>query len=372
MNRSGFTTVEVMIASVLIIALVTAGAAGIRQMDLLTQVATTRTAHSEVRGRVLEALGDAGACVANLGFPSLPALFDDKTPIPISQIKDGALVLLENEKPAPPPHPADGMIYKTALFIPTPGFSELLGAGPGRTSNTKRFQAQLEIRGVRKTLKDLGGAQGDVVTRIPISAEFDQVTGKMLSCTIHPDEIDEVLVKVGLTQHTVRQCLLVDGQPIQTDAGLICRVQLPFQPQTLAKYPAIAGYTNGIPNCSSIGDGTWKNAAPAGTNYNTTLPIDLPVHTCSGKKTVVTAWHSMSKTPVEFLDVSIKKGTSNVLQFVLGGSAFVMLVVVAYIPVFGTIFSAAVLLASFIISLFKKCKSENFRFYAQVTSIGCV
>jgi hypothetical protein len=368
MNRAGFTTVEVIIASALIIALVTAGGAGLRQMNLLSQVATTRTASTEIRARVLSALSNSGACAANLGTPILPSpLSPLPVPrMPLNTISDGPVPLLESGKKAlgDPTNAIqnDGVIYRMALAFPNPAFTYTFPAGLGRSSSTIRYDAFLEITTERATLKKMGGAQTDLYSRIPLSVEFDQISGRLLSCTVHPDDIDEFLLG-GL--HTVRQCLEADGFPIPTEMGLICRIPVPGQIQRAA------GYAGAIPTCASLAP-TWQNASPLNPNYNTTIPNFIEGRGCKGKVPGDTGWHSMGRYDVESKTIRIKRGTSDLLMVVLGGTAFVMIVVVSFVPVIGTIIAAAAALVGFVISLFKKCKKENFKFYAQVTSVGCV
>lgn len=359
MNRSGFTTIEVIIASALIITLITGGAVGMRQMNLLNQVASTRTSHTEMRTRVLGALSNSNGCAAALGNPILvsPAL-----PITVSEIKDEmGVVVLENNK-APPGIPSDGLVYKLALLFPPTGVPDAsFKGGLGRILPTRRFSMQLEIRGERKNLKEMGGMQADVVGRIPLSAEFETGTNKLVSCTTRHDDMDDELVG-GV--HTVRDCLKADGMPMPTAIGLICRIPVPTAIQT------VKGYKGAIPSCNSLVPG-WNNAA-APNNYNTTIPIDVEGRGCKGTVKGVTGWHSMSPVPVESKTIRIKKGTSDLLSILLGGTAFSALVVVAFVPVVGWIIAAAVLLVAFIFSLFKKCKKQNFTFYAQVNGVGCI
>ncbi len=368
MNRSGFTTLEVVIASALIVTLVTGGAIGMRQINLLNQVAATRTSHTEMRTRILAALNDSGNCAFQLGNPVIPTPLVPPVPplgLPVASILDPFHTILSPLPPLlvsgqPAPGVTDGLVYTMTIFFPTPGAYEPFIAANSRANPTYRYRIELEIRGNRQSMKDLGGMQGDVVGRIPLSAEFDQASGTMVSCTTHADDMDDVLV-AGLVPHTVQDCLNIDGTPIPTDMGLICRV-----PYTVRNTPSYAG---AIPACPA----GWTNASPTNPNYNTTVPIDVPVTQCKNNSRVYsTGWHAMSKNAVEVASIPIQRGTGSFLQWLLGGSAFSGLVVVSVLPVLGTIIGAAVVLFLFLFSLFKKCKSDTFTFYSQVNGVGCI
>lgn len=373
MNRSGFTTVEVIIASALIVALITGGAAGMRQVTLLNQMAASRTSHTEMRSRIYAAISDTGTCAAALGSPVLVNPASPITVNSISQVtKTSSKVILTNNAVAPGVSP-DGLIYKMSLRFPSlvPD-APLLPAGPGRSVATRRFSAQLEIRGERKNLKAMGGAQGDVVGAIPLLAEFEQASGKMVNCTVHADDLDEGRLAAGST-HTVRDCMRDGGTPMPTAIGLICRIPVPYAPQKMA------GYNGSIPSCASLVPGAgWNNAKdPAtGINYNTTFPIDLTGQKCKrGTTTKITGWHSMAGAPVEMETLRIKRGTGKTLWMMLGGTGAMIIVALAVNPL--TIIIAAAILAAlalfvFFASLFKKCKSENYPFWAQVNGVGCV
>lgn len=60
MNRSGFTIVEVMIASALIVTLVTAGAVGFTQISRLNQQASANTALTDMQSKVYSVLSGLG------------------------------------------------------------------------------------------------------------------------------------------------------------------------------------------------------------------------------------------------------------------------------------------------------------------------
>jgi len=119
MNRSGFTTVEVIIASALIVALITGGAVGMKQVTLLNQVAATRTSHTEMRSRVYAAISDTGTCAAALGSP---VLVNPTIPITVNSISvvtnSSSKVILTNNQAAPGV-PPDGLIYKMSLRFPS-------------------------------------------------------------------------------------------------------------------------------------------------------------------------------------------------------------------------------------------------------------
>lgn len=358
MNRSGFTTIEVIIASALIITLITGGAVGMRQMNLLNQVASTRTSHTEMRARVLSALSNSAWCAAALGNPELvtPAV-----PIRVASITDEfSGLILEDGKPVRD-GPGDGLVYQLELRIPPATAPVVFKQGLGRLQQTSQYTVELEIRGERKNLKDMGGAQTDIVGRIPLSAEFSNTTRKLVSCTTRHDDMDDLLAG-GL--HTVRECIRIDGMPIPTARGLICRVPVPTAVQT------VAGYAGGIPACNTLAPG-WSNAA-APINYNTTIPIDVTGRGCKGPVRGVTGWHAMSPHVVESKTIRIKRGTSDLLSVLLGGTSFSLLVVVSLVPGIGWIIGAAVAIIAFIFSLFKKCKKQNFTFYAQVNGVGCI
>lgn len=362
MNRSGFTTIEVIIASALIVTLITSGAIGMRQMNLLNQMAATRTSHTEMRARVLSALSNSGTCGKQLilnppGVVAYPTAGPPTTfPITLDQILDEQLLhpILVRDAPAP-----DGMSYKMDLWFPSSIPEAVnLPIGLGRVAATDRYAVQLEIRGVRDNLKVMGGAPGDVVGRIPLFAEFDSLTRRLVSCTIHPEDIDEGKLFGG--SHTVRQCLEHDGTPMMTEQGLICRI------------PVLTG-PNGstIPDCSSVADPTWFNVESGGKHYNTTRRVEMPFQGCHGTFTDVTGWHSMSPTDVESRSVTIKKGTKNSLWLLLAGAAFVTLVVGPMAPALAVALATAMVIVWYILNLFKKCKTEGFTFYAVVNGVGC-
>lgn len=366
MNRSGFTTIEVVIASALIVTLITGGAVGMRQMNLLNQVAATRTSHTEMRMRVLAAISGPGGCAAALGnaalpVPALPVIPPTKSEsIPVTSIKDEMGIILENGKAAPGV-PADGLVYWLALRFPTSTPDAQFSPGLGRATQTIRYPVQLEIRGERKNLKEMGGAQGDVVGNIPLSAEFD-TSGKLTSCTTRHDDVDDLLA--GSTR-TIRDCLNIDGMPMPTAMGLICRVPVPFRPQVVKKY------AGAIPTCASLTGGVWQDAAAA-PNYNTTFPIDLSGRACKGTSYNATGWHAMSRAPVEWATIKIVKGSSKGMSAFLGGTAGTGLITIALfagaIPIIGTV----IFIILFILSLFNKCRNETFTFYAQVNGVGCI
>jgi hypothetical protein len=363
MNRAGFTTVEVIIASALIVALVTAGTAGIRQMNLLSLVATTRTAHTEMRTKVLEAVSNSGACAGNI---STSLLINPNQPLPIAKITNGATTVIDSSNTTVD---ADGLTYFAELIFPSPGATDSLPVDLGHAVATTRRQARLAIIGKRDNSTALqpgkGGALTDIVSMIPLATEFD-VTGKLVGCTVNADEMDDILVAppAPFQGHTVRQCVKNDGYPIPTAFGLICRLPVPYPTQN-------SGSPGTVPACNTLGDLTWREPI-AGSPYSTTMPIDVTRKACSGLVTVSTGWHSMNRTGVEQAIVTEIKGTSNTLKYVLGGGAFTALVVVAFIPVLGTIIAAAALAIVFIFSLFHKCHNETIPIYAQVTGVGCI
>jgi len=216
----------------------------------------------------------------------------------------------------------------------------------------------------------MGGAQGDVVGAIPLIAEFEQASGKMVNCTVHADDLDEGRLALGSTR-TVRDCLRDGGTPMPTAVGMICRIPVPYAPQKMA------GYNGWIPNCASLVSG-WRNATDpsTGIHYNTTFPIDLTGQKCKrGTTTKITGWHSMAGQPVEREVLRIKRGTGKALWLALGGTGAMIILALAVNPI--TIIIAAAILAVlglflFFSSLFKKCRSENYPFWAQVNGVGCV
>ncbi len=383
MNRSGFTTLEVLIASALIITLVTGGAVGLRQMNTLNHLAATRTSHTEMRTRILGWLNDSGSCAAQLGNPVREDVVPIP-PIPIDAIKDGVsgLVLLERGKREPNQIVWDGMLYDIAVTFPVSNIEYTFGSGLGRSKTTERYAIDFEVRGRRDRMQSATNQNfPDVVTRIPMVAEFDSVSHRMVSCTVHPGEIDDLLTtvdasgKVTISKHTVRECLLIDGMPIQTDVGLICRIPI-FNPPQMG-----SNYSGQIPRCKDIAPG-WTE--PNKIQYSTTLPIKIPkghLVNCQGTFSAETDWHSMSNLPVEKETVKIKKGTKPILSAILGGTALtgivftIILATASFIPVTALLIAAiatTVVLIAFVISLFKKCKTENFSFYSQVNGIGCI
>lgn len=361
MNRAGFTTVEVIIASALIVTLITGGAIGMRQVSLLGQSASTRTSHTEMRARIFEALLDSGTCAAALGKGTVtpPSLGTPATPpvpplnLPIAAVYRAPSavnkivesgVLVDNEQ-----------VYNLALVFPRPLANETFPAGLGRTSFTYRHRALLEIRGERDILRAQGGTQGPAMAAIPISVEFDSATGVLESCTVIGDDMEELLAAppLGGTRHTVRDCIAIDGTPMPTDIGLVCRV--PYH---------VMNSVNAEPNTNCNFVPGWQNAANP-VNFNTTLSSDVTVPICkNGTDTLVTGWHYFSTTKPEPKGRMIKKGGSKLLTWAGGGATFALAAFV------GALAGLAGLVIFFI--LISKCKKEPFTIYAQVNGVGCL
>jgi hypothetical protein len=387
MNRAGFTTIEVLIASVLIIALVTAGTAGLKQMNMLQQIAATRTAHSEIRARVLAVLNDSGTCAASLGSPIIvdPPGIDRVDTTVIPQILDGGVTpILVDNKILPPPAVGDGLIYHLLLRFPTPDASETLNKGRGRTNIQYRYAARLEIRATRETLRtelNLSNPNAatatiaDLYATIPLSIEIDSTNNKLVYCTVHPDDIDERLA-AGST-HTVRDCMQADGFPIPTANGLICRIPVPYQAQRVNGYYS-SFLPTGIPTCASLTpvgflSNPWTEAVMGGVVYNSTIPMtykDLPV--CSGGNIIYTGWHSMAPIAVEGVNFDIKKSAANTIQILLGGAALAATIGNLIFPGLGIAIASMLATLAFIFSLFVKCKSKTVTFYAQINAVGCI
>ena len=392
MNRAGFTTIEVMIASVLILALITAGMAGIHQMQILQQVADSRTSHSEVRAMVFSALSDRSTCALHLGNPKLGSptvlpLDTDHLPIAtIPFISDGVAPILVDGKPKPKSFktaaPDDGLIYRLRLKFVQPNPVDTFPAGLGRADKTERYFARLEIHGERKRLSEgtaLGGTEvsgptTDLVGAIPIALEFDR-TYRITSCTLNADEMDDVLYSSGPITHTVRQCYAVNGIPFPTDKGLICRVPVPFPIQQANGYPVGVDWPNGIPTCKFLTGGLLDDVVPTAgfqTNYNTTIPITAPFPQCKGKvNDIATGWHTMGQFPVEHVSVAIKKNAKNKVSILLAGAAFAGIVGNALFPGLGFAIASLLTTVAFIVSLFNRCHNTMIEEYAQVTSVGC-
>lgn len=367
MNRSGFTTVEVVIASALIVTLITGGAIGMRQVNLLNQVAATRTSHTEMRTRVIAALSDSGTCAAALGNPKIFGSFGSGATIDVNAVTDMTagvpIPILVNGKPAPG-NEADGLIYKLALIFPSAvPDATFSSASTARTDTINRYQVQLEVRGERKTLKEMKGAQGDLVGKIPLSAEFDS-TGVLVSCTTRHEDMDDLLLG---NVHTVRDCLKVDGMPMPTAAGLICRIPVPYAPQL------VTGYSGTIPTCASLAAG-WSNIFnPPIPNYNSTHPIDRTLPKCKrGTVTEVTGWHSMSPVNVESKQIRFKRGADAGFSQFLAGTYVVGTILAAVFPGIGALYLAIAAFIGFLFSVFAKCESETKTFYAQVDAVGCI
>ncbi|MBS1962611.1 MAG: hypothetical protein JST04_10370 [Bdellovibrionales bacterium] len=367
-----------MIASVLIIALVAAGAAGIRQMNILSQVASTRTAHTEIRTRVLGALNDSGVCAANLGNLTITNRFSPTT-VPV--IRDGGSILLEDGKAAPKEFGFSGLKFHLSLIFPTPGSADPFHSGLGRTTPQDRYSARLEIRAERDNLKQQTKSEiADLVGQIPLSVEID-AADRLVSCTVHAGDMDELLF--GGT-HTVRECMLNGGFPILADVGLICRIPVPYITQKTNNYPnytdsfVLAGNRIGIPKCDTLatlgGGGAWSNVTDAsGMPYNSTLPYsqnNLPV--CKGDNFVNTGWHSMGPFAVESTPMDkYKKNAANTVSTLLGGAALAATVGDAIFPGLGLAIASTLATIAFIVSLFHKCKTKTVTFYAQVNAVGC-
>lgn len=366
MNRSGFTTVEVVIASALIVTLITGGAIGMRQVGLLGQMATTRTAHTEMRTRILEALSDSSTCAIALGkgTATAPFLPDPMNPpaypgasLPVANISSPATgIFLETAVPTAtdPGKTYEQLQYTLSLSFPSGPVFETFPPSTGRPTTTVRHLAQLDVQANRHNLKEQGGATGALQASIPISLEFDTGTGLLSTCSIIAGDVEDYLdVSLLGNQHTVRDCLKDDGYPMPTDIGLICRLSIP-----VLNSPTYAGT---IPPCP----GTWKPAIPApGINYNTTLSRDARGQGCSGAVQFKTGWHYFSKLPVESQTQKVKKGTSGLLKWASGGAAFAA---AAFIGAIAGIIGLII----FVIIL-TKCKSENFTLYSQVNGIGCI
>jgi hypothetical protein len=187
--------------------------------------------------------------------------------------------------------------------------------------------------------------------------EFD-LNGVLTWCTVHAEDIDIDNFLLGGV-HTVRDCLLADGQPMPTAEGLICRMPLLGRPNV----------SGTIPPCPVAG---WVNAGSGLYKYNTTYPVTLPLTRCKNDKfDSTTEWHSMARLPIEFKEEWIQKNTSKTLSYILGGTAFTSLVVVALVPGLGTVIAAVAAIIGFIFSLFRKCKEIKISFHAQVSSVGC-
>ncbi len=350
MNRSGFTILEVVIASALIVTLVTSATMGIRQVNLLNQFAATRTAHTELRTKIYDALADSSTCAVNLGqFSATPPTYSSGNPIIVPYIQQNfaggpAMVVTDGQL-------LDGLRYQLRMNFPGTPSATPFHAGYGRLNQTNRYRAQLEILGKRESLAAQGGASTGLRAEIPLSVEFDSASGQMVSCTTNFEDMEEPL-RGNL--HTVRQCMAADGMPLPTPDGLICRIPVygPLNPSI-------------IPDCSTFGS-AWQNAV-AGTNYNTTVARDAALPACGGTAHFLTGWHYFSKTGIESQTKNVKKGQKKFLGIAAGGSsfiaaAFVGAVLGAFLGVFGII----------IFLLLTKCKSESATMYSQVTGVGCV
>jgi len=173
--------------------------------------------------------------------------------------------------------------------------------------------------------------------------------------------MDEGLLATGA--HSVRDCLKVDGMPMPTDMGLICRI-----PFSVKNSKNNRGATP--PDCNSLALG-WRNAwpGPGGTNYNTTVPIKLEGQGCRGRVSGTTGWHPMSRTPVEWYTLRVKRGTTNALNDALAGIDASQLIVLGGLTI---LFGVGVLIIALILSFFKRCKKSDFTFYAQVNGVGCI
>ena len=367
MNRSGFTTVEVMIASALIITLVTGGAVGLNQITRLNQQASANTSLTEMRTRVYSALSDSGMCALQLGNFVAPAVIQPDVRNPINAILDQAFTpLIQNGKPAPGLSTPDGVVYWISLIFPTATVEASFAAGGSRLNPTVRYVVDLEVRGERKTLKDMGGAQSDIITHIPLYAEFEQATRKLVSCTYHAEHIDDGLLFAGTQSET--QCTVSGGVVMPTRLGPICRFPVLVPPQTTW------GYAGAIPKCKDIAGGTWTDAVDPVTSihYNTTLPVHIDGRSCNGS--VVpgdTEWHSMSPNIVEPKTIRVKKGTNTALALFLTGNAVLLTIATIINPAVGLAISAVIAIAAALYT-WLTCKKTSFTFYAQVNGIGCI
>lgn len=361
MNRAGFTTVEVIIASALIVVLVTGAAVGMKQINLLNQFASTRTSQTEMHSQVYEALSDSGACATNLGkgtadVPIFSALND--TPFPIAQVSQnlsGApIVVLKNNDLK------DGIRYELKMRLLPPVSGQPFNLGLGRAVDTVRYRAELQMIGKREKLTEQGGGQTWIRNSIPLSVEIDASNHHLVSCTTNFEDMDERLA--GGT-HTVRECYAIDGTPMLTPDGLICRV--PYRTLNTNKWGNAPGQDGAIPSCTLVAGGGWSDAAPF-PNYNATTARDAVAQGCGGAVYFHSPWHYFSRSDHtnEYDGKNVKKGGSQVLQIAASGASFALAAFIgnALLGPLGVVI---------VFIIFSKCRTEPARLYSQVIAVGC-
>jgi hypothetical protein len=354
-----------MIASVLIITMITAGLVGVRQVNLLTQVGATRTTHSEIRARIVEALSQFGACADQLEHPKLPGPFAVPAP-PVGHPIPRILEALPGGGFAPRPiiDSADpergGLKYEISLQFPYPSAVDFPEPVPRAGGPLYRYQLELQVKGLRTTLgtqlNDGAGSTApnsanDLYARIPLTADFD-ANGLMVSCAVLAEDVDQVLAN---GTHTVRDCLAIDGIPMPTEFGLVCRVPVPLAVSTRE--------TGTIPVAQTCKPGWTPFRGTNGIVFNTTAATDFERIKCKNRKIrFYTGWHAFSPTDPadEKVYTEIQKGTK---RFTVGSFA----IAAAATALFGLLG-----LAAFLLIFFLRCPKEDVWDFPQVTSVGCV
>ncbi|MBC7386551.1 MAG: hypothetical protein H7301_10385 [Cryobacterium sp.] len=166
-------------------------------------------------------------------------------------------------------------------------------------------------------LNKTNGTDAPVFANIPISAEFNQTTGELVSCTLHPEDLDESMGAGSV--HTVRECLQIDGAPMPTDQGMICRV--PYSTFNNR-------WTNGsIPNCPA----GWTNVTTTG-RYNTTVPTDDTYDSCGGEIKKLRNGIRCLRTRWSSKNLTLKKGSQDGRWWAAGGATFTIIALAGWTP----------------------------------------
>jgi hypothetical protein len=194
------------------------------------QVAGARNNHTVMRMSVRTALENPFKCATRLvGTTPLQPMPGSNSRLSgeLSQILgEGDLKLVGNSDKI------ENVQYRLKIEADSSPYASYNGGTLYRPDATQRFQGWVVISGI------LAERPAPIEARIPISLELRNSDRSVVSCTTSPMHVEQHLARGGDTKggvllpfqpigHTASDCAAINGVPLPTRYGLICRVPNP-------------------------------------------------------------------------------------------------------------------------------------------------